>query len=106
MTVYSQNDFSGIKFWRKLQKQESFVCSTLVQVSHGLEKSNDFSGKKTMERIAELESKNLSKKLNFFLQNLFKTHFSLDNKEVQEKFYCEKDFSAEEIYLLEKTYVF
>ena len=43
----------------------------------------DFSGKKTMERIAELESKNLSKKLNFFLQNLFKTHFSLDNKGVR-----------------------
>ena len=44
--------------------------------------------------------------IKFFLKNLFKIAFSLDNKGVQEKFYCEKDFSAQEIYLLEKTYVF
>ena len=38
----------------------------------------------------------------FFSEITFKIAFSLDNKDVQEKFYCEKDFSAQEIYLLEK----
>ena len=60
-------------------------------------------------RLKSIKRKLDSKKFIFcknFLQNLFKIQFSLDNKGVQEKFYCEKDFSAQEIYLLEKTYVF
>ena len=44
-------------------------------------------------RIAKRENENLSKKIKFFRKNLFKTHFSLDNKGIRK--ICHAEFDSE-----------
>jgi len=67
----------------------------LVQVSHGFEKSNDFSGKKNNGENCRARKQKFYKKSTFFHKFSFKTQFSLDNKDVRK--ICHAEFISASI---------